>query len=253
MEVLGIDVGGSGIKGAMVDTQTGELISDRIRIPTPKPSKPKKVAKVIDKIVSKFDYSGTIGVCFPTIVVNNKAMSAGNISSKWKGIQVDSLLKSRTGHDYVIYNDADMAGLAEMRLGVGRDHQKGKVLMITIGTGLGSGMFMDGKLIPNMELGRIFGKDGEPIEYYAGDRARKKADLSWKKWGKRFNFYLEHLVRICSPDLFILGGGASKKYHKFQKKIKIDTPIKIASLLNNAGIVGAALAAEAEMENQNLL
>jgi polyphosphate glucokinase len=252
MKVLGIDVGGSGIKGAMVDTTKGNLISDRIRIPTPKPATPKKVAKTIDKLVSKFDYQGTIGVCFPTIVVNNKAMSYGNISPKWKGTQIDSLLKSRTGHDYVIYNDADLAGLAEMRLGAGRDHQKGKVIMITIGTGLGSGMFLDGKLVPNMELGRIFGKDGEPIEYYAGDRARKEADLSWKKWGKRFNFFLEHLVRVASPDLFILGGGASKKYHKFQKKIKVDTPIKIASLLNNAGIVGAAMAAEADMKDHSI-
>ncbi len=242
MQALGIDVGGSGIKAALVDTGTGSLVSERIRIDTPKPSTPKAVTETIGEIVGRFDYQGTIGVSFPTVIVDNKALTPGNLDPSWTGNQLDKLFESKTGHKYTIHNDADLAGIAEMRMGAGVG-KMGTVIMITIGTGLGSGVFRNGILIPNIELGRIFGLDGEPIEFYAGDRARKKNDLSWSAWGKRFNFFLRHIERVCTPDLFILGGGASKKFHKYAHKIDINVPIEIAKFRNNAGIIGAAMTA----------
>ena len=247
MQALGIDVGGSGIKAALVDTTTGELVSERIRIDTPKPSTPGAVTKTIGDIVGEFDYKGTIGVSFPTVMVENKALTPGNLDPSWTGTQLDVLFGDKTGHTYTIHNDADLAGIAEMRMGAGVG-KKGTVIMITIGTGLGSGVFRNGVLVPNIELGRIFGLDGEPIEFYAGDRARKKDDLSWSTWGKRFNFFLKHIERVCTPNLFILGGGASKKFHKYSDQIDVRVPIEIAKFRNNAGIIGAAMmAVENEM------
>ncbi len=245
MEILGIDVGGSGIKGAIVNTLTGEIVSERIRIDTPTPSTPDNIARTIGQLVSKFNYEGTIGVSFPTVVIDNQAVTCGNIDESWVGVQIDDLLTAQTGHKYVIHNDADIAGLAEMNLGAGRG-EKGMVIMVTIGTGLGTGIYYDGKLVPNIELGRILGMDGKPIEFYAGDKARKQEDLSWKKWGRRFNFFLSHVVRVFSPNLFIIGGGASKKWEKYADQIKIKTPIKIARFMNNAGIIGAAMSVSAK-------
>ena len=240
--VVGIDVGGSGVKGAIVDTETGELLSERVRIATPKPPIPEKIAEVVAELVAQFDADGPVGCSFPTVVANGKSLTAGNIDKSWKGTQVDELFAEATGRKFVVHNDADVAGIAEMTLGAGRG-LGGTVIMITIGTGLGSGVFHDGRLIPNIELGRMPGKDGEQIEFYAGDRARKVNDLKWNEWGERFNYFLQRVSRVCAPAHFIIGGGSSKKLHKFRDQLEVDATIHAAHFLNNAGIVGAALAA----------
>ena len=241
--MLGIDVGGSGVKGALVDTKSGELLGERMRLPTPSPSSPKNVAAVVKKLVDQLEYDGSVAGCsFPTVVANGQARTAGNIDERWVGTQVDELFGDATGLKFVVHNDADLAGLAELQLGAGRG-LTGTVIMITIGTGLGSGVFHDGKLVPNIELGRMPGKDGEPIEYYAGDKARKEADLSWSEFGDRFNYFLQRASRVCTPDHFIIGGGASKKFDKFADRLDITADLHVARFRNNAGIVGAAMAA----------
>lgn len=241
MKQLGIDVGGSGIKGAIVDTETGELLSERHRIPTPKPSTPKAVAKTIREMVDWFEWKGVVGCSFPTVVLNGKCKEIGNLDKKWKGVQIDALFEaSCPGTTFHVANDADLAGVAEMNLGVGKGLKR-KVIMVTIGTGLGSGLFYNSVLVPNFELGRIFHTNGEPIEFYAADSARKKEELSMKEWAKRFDFFLNHIDRVCSPDHYILGGGISKKYEEFRKYLTSKTPIKLAKFRNNAGIIGAAI------------
>ncbi len=246
MEILGIDIGGSGVKGAIVNTRTGELVSERLRIPTPQPSTPKNIAKTVKKLVNQFDYKGTVGCSFPTVIINGKATTSGNIDELWLNTQVDKLFKKKTGLPFIVYNDADLAGMAEMRMGAGKG-LKGMVIMVTIGTGLGTGIFYNGRLVPNIELGRVLGKDGQPIEFYAGDKARKENKLSWEDWGKRFDFFLNHINRVFSPNYFILGGGASKKFDLYKNQITVDLPIKIAHFKNNAGIIGAAMAVEEEL------
>lgn len=240
--VLGIDVGGTGIKAALVDTRTGALVSNRHRVATPDKSTPKNVAGAIQELIAEFDYSGVVGCCFPSVIVNGKAKTAGNIDKSWRGTQVDDEFNRATGLPFVVLNDADAAGIAEMRLGAGFGLQ-GMVIMITIGTGLGSGMFYNGQLIPNIELGHMPGKDGKPIELYAGNRARKANDLSWDEWGLRFNYFLERVARVMTPDHFIIGGGASKKFDLYEYSLSVPTPIHVARYRNNAGIVGAAVAA----------
>ncbi len=240
MKILGIDVGGSGVKGAIVETETGEMLTERYRIPTPKPSTPNNLANTINDLVEHFDYQGPVGCCFPAVMIDGKPMTASNIHKSCIGTPLDKLFEEKTGNPFVIYNDADLAGLAEMRLGAGKE-LKGLVVMITIGTGLGSGVFYNGVLIPNFELGRIFGKDGQPIEIYASDKARKANDLSWEEWGQRFDFFLNYVKQTIWPDHFILGGGASKKYELFKNQLTLDIPVKIAYFKNNAGIIGAAL------------
>ncbi|MBT8241598.1 MAG: ROK family protein [Acidimicrobiia bacterium] len=243
MGFLGIDIGGSGVKGAIVDTKTGEPLSERIRIPTPHPSTPENVASVVGQLVAELDYSGdSAGCSFPTVVVDGQARTAGNIDEAWPGTQVDELFGESTGLRFVVHNDADVAGIAEMMLGAGKGLE-GRVIMITIGTGLGSGVFHDGRLIPNIELGRMPGKDGQPIEFYAGDRARKVNDLSWAEWGDRFNYFLQRVARVCTPDHFIIGGGASKKIDRFIDRLDVEATVRPARFENNAGIIGAALAA----------
>lgn len=242
MGTLGIDVGGSGIKGAIVDTASGELVSERIRIATPTPSTPEKIAVVVSELVTELGYSGPVGCSFPTVVVDGEARTAGNIDKSWRGTQVAELFQQSTGLPFVVHNDADVAGIAEMTLGAGRG-LTGTVIMLTIGTGIGSGIFYDGMLIPNIEIGRMPGKDGEPIEFYAGDRARKVADLSWSEWGTRFDYFLRRTARVFAPEAFIIGGGASKKFNKFADQLTIETPIRVAQFGNNAGIIGAAIAA----------
>lgn len=242
MGTLGIDVGGSGIKGAIVDVASGELLSERIRIATPQPATPDKIAAVVNDLVVKLDYDGPVGCSFPTVVVDGQSRTAGNIDKSWRGTQIDELFQQATGLPFVVQNDADVAGVAEMMLGAGQG-LTGTVMMITIGTGLGSGVFRDGVLIPNIEVGRMPGKDGEPIEFYAGGKARKTDDLSWSDWGKRFDYFLQRVARVFTPDTFIIGGGASKKYDKFSDQLTVKTPIRVANFGNNAGIVGAAIAA----------
>ena len=237
-QVLGIDVGGSGIKGAIVNIKTGKLITERHRIETPKPSKPKAVANTFSKIVKQFNWKGLIGVGFPSVIKNGVAMTAANIDKKWIGTNVEKLFSEAVGSTVFVQNDADVAGLAEVQHGIGKN-QKGTVVFITIGTGLGSAIFVDGRLLPNSELGHLKFKGGI-AEHYAADSVRKKEDLSWDAWGKRFNEYLHHLNLILAPNLVILGGGGSKKFERYKHKIDVDCKIVPAQLLNHAGIIGAA-------------
>ncbi|MBC2839741.1 polyphosphate--glucose phosphotransferase [Robiginitalea sp. SC105] len=241
MEVLGIDVGGSGIKGAMVHMETGEMLSERYRIPTPKSRKPDAMAKVIAEIVQHFDYKGPVGCGFPSVIKKGVCKSKGNLHKSWKGLNVEDLFEEATGLDFTVINDADAAGYAMMNYGIGKGMQ-GLVVMITIGTGLGSGAFLDGRLIPNFELGQIPYGDYDKIESWAAASAKEKGDLSFKKWGKRFNKFLELVELIVAPDTIVLGGGTSKDFDEFRKWIKIDTPVIPAGLQNHAGIIGAATA-----------
>lgn len=242
MEVLGIDIGGSGIKGAPVDLSTGQLTVDRYRIPTPQPSKPKAVAKVVGQIVKHFNWEGPIGCAFPAIISHGIIKSAANIDDAWIGVDGVKLFTKTTGCPVHILNDADAAGVAEMEFGIGRGRD-GAVIMLTIGTGIGSGMFTNGILYPNSELGhlQIRGKDAE---HRASDRVRKEEELSWEKWAKRFNEFLNHVEFLFSPDLLIIGGGASKKHDLFFQYLDLDTEILPAKLRNEAGIIGAAMAAK---------
>ncbi len=243
MEILGIDIGGSGIKGALVDVQTGEYTSERHRIPTPNPATPEAVAEVIKELVTHFNWKGKVGCGFPTPLHKGKCLSGGNLDKAWKGVQVDELFQNKTGNTYSIVNDADAAGLAEINFGAGKD-VKGTVVMITLGTGIGSAVFLDGRLLPNTEFGHVLYKNGEIFEKYASDGVRKKEKLSRSQWGKRLHKYFSHIQLLLSPDLFIIGGGASKKLDKFKDQIKIDTLLVAAKLENEAGIVGAAAAAK---------
>lgn len=242
MEILGIDVGGSGIKGALVNMETGEMITERFRIPTPKSRKPKPMAEVVAKIAKHFDYSGPIGCGFPTVIKNGVCKTPGNLHKRWAGVNVDELFSEATGLPVTVVNDADAAGYASMNFGVGRG-KDGLVLMITIGTGLGSGAFYNGDLIPNFELGQIPYKKYDKIELWAAASAKEREELSYKKWGKRFNIFLEFVELIVSPDLIILGGGTSKDWDEFKDYISIETPVIPAELQNHAGIIGAAAAA----------
>ncbi|MFM8321338.1 MAG: polyphosphate--glucose phosphotransferase, partial [Chloroflexota bacterium] len=241
MNILGIDIGGSGIKGAPIDTTTGELLGLRQRVATPQPSRPEDVAEVVGQVARAFDWKGPIGCGFPAVVQNGTVLTAANISKKWIGANAVSLFNQATGCPTWVVNDADAAGTAEMALGAGRG-RKGSVLIVTIGTGLGTALFINGHLVPNLELGHIE-IDGEDAELRASDAARKREELSWKKWGKRFNKYLTTLERLLNPELIILGGGTSKDFEKFAEFISIRAEVMPAQLLNEAGLVGAAMAA----------
>jgi len=243
MEILGIDVGGSGIKGAIVDTSTGELISERHRIPTPIPATPEAVAGTIHELVDHFNWNGQVGCGFPTPQHHGKSLSGGNMHKTWKNVQIDELFEKTTGNRFTVVNDADAAGLAEISFGAGKN-VPGTVIMVTLGTGIGSGVFLDGKLLPNTELGHLLYKNGDIFEKYAADSIRKKEDLSHRIWGKRLNEYFTHLQLLLSPDLIIIGGGVSKKMHKFKDQINVNVPIIAAKSENNAGIIGAAIAAK---------
>jgi polyphosphate glucokinase len=242
MHILGIDVGGSGIKGAPVDTTTGELIAERIRIKTPEKAEPRPVAEVVAQIAKSFDWKGQIGIGFPAPIKGGVAMMAANISEKWVGTNADELFTKITGCDCTMINDADAAGLAEMSFGAGRG-QVGTVILITLGTGIGSAIFYRGRLLPNTEFGHIE-MEGYEAEARASDAARQRDDLSWKKYAKQLNRYLKMMEKLFWPDLFIVGGGISKEHEKFLPLLTIDIPVVPAELLNEAGIIGAALAAQ---------
>ena len=241
MEILGVDIGGSGIKVAQVDAIKGELLSERVRLATPQPSTPSAVAGSLSEIVRELAWVGPIGCGFPAVVQGGVVRTAANISKKWIGTNAEDLFSSATGCRTLVVNDADAAGLAEMRFGAGRG-RKGVVMMITIGTGLGTGLFMDGQLLPNTELGHLYVK-GMKAEHYASDAVRKDKGLSWKKWGKRFDRVLCEYEALFWPDLFVLGGGASHKFEKFEQYLTTKAEVLPAQMLNEAGIVGAAIAA----------
>ena len=242
MEVLGIDIGGSGIKGAVVDIRTGEFVTERKRIETPQPATPDIIAETLKKIVTHFNYQGKIGCGFPAVIQNGVIKTASNIDKSCIGINAYKLFSDVSGCSVKVYNDADAAGYAELKFGSVKDFQ-GLALFLTIGTGIGSAMFIKGQLIPNTEFGHIFMSNQLKAEHYTSDATRKKEDLSWKSWGKRFNEYLSYLEKLLSPELIILGGGASKKFEKYNDYLTIKTPIEPAQLLNHAGIIGASLLA----------
>ncbi|MDP6922761.1 MAG: ROK family protein, partial [Lutibacter sp.] len=233
---------GSGIKGAVVNTRTGQLIGERYRIPTPKPADPEAVCAAIQLVISHFSWKGAVGCGFPTPLKQGKCLTEGNLHKSWKGVAVDALFTHRIGNKFTVINDADAAGIAESCFGAGKG-QKGVVLIVTIGTGIGSSIFLDGKLLPNTELGHLLNKNGEIFENYASDGTRKRKDLPKKEWGKRLNKYFAHLQLILDPELIIVGGGASKKFDKLSEHFRIDTPIVAAKTQNEAGIIGAAMAA----------
>jgi polyphosphate glucokinase len=244
MKILGIDIGGSGIKGAPVDISTGDLLEERYRIKTPKGAKPEPVAETVAKVANYFDWEGPIGIGFPAPIKARVAMMAANISKKWVGVNTDQLFSQATGCPCTTLNDADAAGLAEMEFGAGRG-QPGTVIVLTLGTGIGSAIFHGGRLLPNTEFGHVE-VDGYEAELRASDFARKREDLSWKKYAKRLDRYLKVMEKLFWPNLFIVGGGISKKHEKYLPLLTIDTPVVPAQMMNEAGIIGAALAARTE-------
>jgi polyphosphate glucokinase len=240
MEILGIDIGGSGIKGAPVNIETGELTQSRLRIPTPQPAKPEPMAEIVAEISRHFDWHGPIGCGFPASLRNGVALGAANIHKKWVHTNANQLFSDSTGCPVRVINDADAAGLAEVTFGAGRGRM-GITILITIGTGLGTALFSDGVLFPNTDLGHIE-IDGEDAEIAASGAAREREEMSWKKWGYNFNHYLSVMEKLFWPDLFILGGGDSKWFEKFEPYLTVEAEVVPAQLRNEAGIVGAALA-----------
>lgn len=239
MIALGIDIGGSSLKGALVDCETGDLVAERHKIPTPSPAKPMAMAKAFVKIVEHFSWKGPIGCGFPAVIKNGIALTATNIHKTWIGTNVIKLFSQESGNPVHVLNDADAAGIAERQYGAGKG-KKGNIVMVTVGTGIGTALFTNGELYENTELGHILLKKNKTAEEYCSDRVRKKKNLSWKKWGKRFNFYLEDLDKLIRPELIIIGGGVTNKEEKFFKYIKLNTEVAIAKNLNNAGIKGSA-------------
>ncbi|MFQ3306446.1 MAG: polyphosphate glucokinase [Patiriisocius sp.] len=240
MKILGIDIGGTGIKGAIVNTKTGELLTERFRIATPKPATPEAVAKVVKEMIAHFEWTKAVGCSFPTTIVDGKCIHPGNLSKEWLHVRVDKLFKQVCKLPFFISNDADLAGLAEVSLGAAKK-EKGLVIVVTIGTGIGSGLFFNGKLIPNLEVGRMLHTNGEIIEFYTADSVRKKENLSLEEWAKRFNALLAYLKIVYTPSLVVLGGGISKKYDTFKQYLTTDVKVKVAEFKNNAGIIGAAM------------
>jgi polyphosphate glucokinase len=244
MEILGIDIGGTGIKGAPVNIETGVLTADRFRLKTPKGAEPEAVARVVAEIVKHFEWSGPVGAGFPAPIKHGIVKMAANISPAWIGLNADDVLTKATGCDVTVGNDADVAGLAEMAFGAGKD-QIGTVIMLTLGTGIGSAVFYEGRLLPNTEFGHLRVK-GEDAEARASDAARVRENLSWEEYAKRLNRFLVRMEKLFWPDLFIIGGGISKNSDQYIPLLKVETKVVKAQFLNEAGIVGAALAARPE-------
>jgi polyphosphate glucokinase len=237
---FGIDFGGTGIKGAPVDLAVGDFAAERERIKTPHPATPEAVAEVFVDLLRKFpDSTGSIGVTVPGVVRHGVVHSAANIDDSWIGTDADRLFTDATGRDVHVVNDADAAGLAEARYGAAKG-RSGLVIVTTLGTGIGSAMVYDGVLVPNSELGHLE-VDGHNAEHRAANSARERDDLSWKHWGKRLTTYYRTLEKLFSPDLIVVGGGISKQSEEFLPHVDIDTEIVPATLLNKAGVVGAAL------------
>lgn len=241
MNILGIDIGGTGIKGALVNTRTGALRTERLRLLTPTPATPEAVAETVAQLVAHFDWQGPIGCGFPAAVRDGVALTAANISKQWIGCNVRDILQQATGCAVTVLNDADAAGYAEMDFGAGKGHP-GTVLMCTFGTGIGTALFRNGQLVPNTEFGHLE-INGKEAERWASGQVRKTHKLSWKQWAKRLNVYLAHMEAYIWPDLTIVGGGVSKKHDKFLPLLELSSDVVPAQMRNEAGIIGAALAA----------
>jgi polyphosphate glucokinase len=239
---VGIDVGGSGVKGALVDLERGARAADRVRIATPQPATPEAVCDVVVQVLESAGApDGPFGLTLPAVVLHGVVRTAANIDASWIGTDVVSLVEQRTGRRPVVVNDADAAGVAEARYGAARD-VPGTVLVLTLGTGIGSALLVDGRLVPNTELGHLE-LDGEPAERRAAGSAREREDLSWADWAARVERYLQHVDRLFWPDLVVLGGGVSKKADTWLPLIDVRPELRPAALLNDAGLVGAALLA----------
>lgn len=238
-KVLGVDVGGSGVKAGVVDLGAGRLLSERLRYPTPQPATPGAVTKLITAMVNELLWTGPIGVAVPAIVKKGVVLSAANIDKAWIGDNAARRLTRALKRKVPVVNDADAAGLAEMHYGAGRRHSKGVVILLTFGTGIGSAVFLDGELVPNTELGHLQLK-GSDAEHWASAKAREVGKLSWQRWGSRVNQYLHHLEFLFSPELFIVGGGVSKDTHLFFPYLDTRAKVVAATLRNRAGIIGAA-------------
>ncbi len=250
MKILGVDIGGSGIKGAVVDTATGELLTERLRLKTPQPATPEAVAATLKDLVAQIGWDGPVACGFPARVIHGEVFTAANIDKSWINTKVEWLFSKTLGTDVFVANDADVAGLAEMHFGAGRDYQEGKqVLFLTIGTGIGSALFLNGKLYANTELGHLK-MYGDSAERYCSDSARERFDLKWKEFGKRFNEYLTYVEFLLQPDVIILGGGASKKFEKYAECFTVKTKVIPAETLNMAGIIGAAMYGELRLKEQ---
>ena len=236
--VVGVDIGGTGIKGAPVDLEAGRFTSDRVRLSTPSPATPDAVAEVVGKVLSQLDVEGSVGLTLPSVIRDGVVETAANIDPAWIGTNAFELFGRATGRPVAVVNDADAAGLAEMRFGAGRGRD-GVVLMVTLGTGIGSALFSDGTLVPNSELGHLHLHHGD-AEAWAAESVREHDELSWKKFAQRLQAYLELVERLLWPDLIIIGGGVSKKSEKFLPRMKLRTTVVPAQLHNDAGIIGAA-------------
>ncbi|HEY1917633.1 MAG TPA: ROK family protein [Streptosporangiaceae bacterium] len=245
MHALGVDIGGTGIKAAPVDVAAGKLLADRQKIATPQPATPDAVCEVVAQLVKAFSWTGPVGCTFPGVVVNGTTRTAANVDHGWIGLDARAALAKATGLDVSVLNDADAAGMAEVTFGAGKG-VKGTVLLLTLGTGIGSALFIDGILVPNTEFGHIeiHGKDAEKR---ASEYARETHDMSWGKWAGRVDEYLQHMEALLSPQLIIIGGGISKQSDKFLPLLTgIQARIVPAAMLNDAGIVGAAMHADPE-------
>ncbi|GAA2754316.1 polyphosphate--glucose phosphotransferase [Amnibacterium kyonggiense] len=241
-QAIGIDIGGTGIKGGLVDLDSGQLLSDRIKHPTPDGGQPDDVVAVVKTILAELsdaEDTAPIGVCFPAVVRGGRTMSAANVSKKWIGLAAEKLFEQALGHDITFVNDADAAGYAESEYGAAKGHD-GLVIMTTLGTGIGSAIIYRNLLVPNAELGHIDIGEHADFEKYASNAVREKKELSWKQWAERLQTYYATLEKLFSPDLFIVGGGVSKHAEEFLPLLELDTPIVAAALRNNAGILGAA-------------
>jgi polyphosphate glucokinase len=246
MHVLGIDIGGSGIKAAPVDVTTGKLLADRQKIETPRPALPDAVADVVKQLTTAFDWSGPVGITFPGVVTDGVTRTAANLDPAWIGLDTAALFAKAAGNSVRVLNDADAAGVAEMTFGAGVGEQ-GTVLMLTFGTGIGSALFIKGILVPNTEFGHVELR-GQDAEKRASERAKDLHDLSWGKWAERVDEYLQHIEAVLSPSLFIVGGGVSRQSEKWVPRLTgIRARIVPAALLNEAGIVGAAMAAGSDL------
>lgn len=247
-KILGVDIGGSGIKGAPVNLKNGRILKDRFRIDTPDPSSPKAIAEAVVQVVKHFKWKGPVGCGFPGVIQRGFVRTAANVDKSWIDTNINKLLSDATGLPVFAINDADAAGLAEMKFGAGKG-KKGVVLLLTVGTGIGTVLFSNGKLVPNLEMGHIE-LHGMDAEKQCSDAVRKDLGLSWEEWAKKFNEYLLAIHALLWPDLIILGGGASKKTDKFLDFLKVKAKIVPAKLLNEAGLIGAAIAAKNQSEGE---
>ncbi len=239
---VGIDIGGTGIKGGIVDLRQGALVSDRMKVATPQGAKPKDVLAAVEEVLHRLEAEPgmPLGVAFPAIVKNGHTLSAANVSDKWIGFPAEEFFEDGLGRDIHFANDADVAGVAEVRYGAAKD-RAGLTILTTLGTGIGSAVIMDGTLLPNTELGHLHrAKHSKDAEAYAAYSAMEREELSWEKWAKRLQWYYSHLEFLFTPDLFVVGGGVSKHSDKFLPLLELNTPIVPAVHRNNAGIIGAA-------------